>query len=126
MTTINFCNHTIIDQSPDDYVEIETSPSKIFSVWKLSFFAHELLNQDGGVKAESEITGDTLQKYIDAMESIRRGEDIPKPVLGVGIYDGIEIGIGREVIAAAYHSGVETIPTHVRKGQRDEIENLLS
>lgn len=125
MTNPHFCNHTIVDSNPDDYIEIETSPATIFKVWKLSFFAHELLHKDGRVKSETELSGDALQKYIAASESLKRGEDVPKPILGVGIYEGIEIGVGREIIAAAYHAKMPTIPAHIRKAQADEIVALL-
>ena len=121
----NFYNHAIVDKNPDDYVEIIASPAAILGVWKLSFFAHELLHKDGAVKSEDELKGDTLQKYIEAAESIKRSEDIPTPILGIGIYDGVEIGVGREIIAAAYHANIETITTFARKGQADEIRDLL-
>lgn len=125
MAQPQFCNHTVIDQNPADYVEIMVSPQKIFEQWKLSFFAHELLHKDGSVKSQDELSGDTLNKFIRASESFHRGEEVPKPVLGVGIFDGVEIGIGREIIAAAYHSGLNTIPVHVRQAQLKEIEKLL-
>jgi hypothetical protein len=121
-----FCNHTIIDQNPDDYLEISCSTERVLQAWRESMFAHELMNNDGTVKDESELNGDTLHKYIDAKERLNRGEQLPKPVLGIGIFDGIEIGIGREIIAAAYHGGIKTIPANVRKAQAEEIENLLA
>jgi hypothetical protein len=126
MVQPQFCDHTIVSKNPDDYVEVQTSPASILKVWKLSFFAHELLNKDGSVKTESELSGDTLQKFIAASEAIKRGEELQKPILGIGIYDGIEIGIGREIIAAAYHLGLSTIPASIRKGQADEIQSFLN
>ena len=120
-----FCNHTIVETNPDDYVEVTVDPAVIFKVWKLSFFAHELLHKDGRVKSESELSGDALQKYIAASEALKRGEYLPKPILGVGIYEGIEIGVGREIIAAAYHAKITTMPAHIRKAQADEIKAFL-
>lgn len=125
MTEPHFCNHAIVDKNPADYTEIVACPRDILAVWKLSLFAHELLHGDGRIKDESELAGDTLQKYIAARESIKRGEDIPKPILGVGIYEGIEIGVGREIIAAAYHENLDKIPASVRKAQADEIKKHL-
>ena len=125
MANPQFCNHTIVDSNPDDYIEIKTCPETIFKVWKLSFFAHELLHKDGHVKSETELSGETLQKYIAASESLKRGETLPKPILGIGIYEGIEIGVGREIIAAAYHAKIPSIPAHIRKAQADEIVALL-
>lgn len=125
MTPPNFCNHIIVDKNPDDYTEIVTSPAAIFDTWRLSFFAHELLRQDGSVKNESELDGNTLQKFIAASEALKRGEAIEKPVLGIGLNDGIEIGIGREIVAAAYHAGEQEITASVRKAQIKDISKLL-
>jgi len=124
-TTAKFCNHIVVDKCPDDYIEFVTSPHAIFKAWKLSFFAHELLKSDGSVKVEPELSGDALQKYITASENIKRGDAIEKPVLGIGLFDGIEIGIGREIIAAAYHAQITEIPVCVRKTQIDEIKSFL-
>lgn len=125
MTAAQFCDHVIVNKNPEDYIEVETSPQAIFKVWKLSFFAHELLHNDGQVKTAEELSGDTLEKYIQAAEAFKRGETVVKPILGVGIYDGIEIGVGREIIAAAYHAGVKSIPANIRKAQADEILSFL-
>jgi len=125
MSKPQFCDHVIVSKNPDDYTEVNTSPTSIFNGWKLSFFAHELLNKDGTIKNQADLSGDTLQKYIQAAESLRRGEPIEKPILGVGIYDGIEIGVGREVIAAAYHAGLKSIPANIRKGQATEVQSFL-
>ena len=120
-----FCNHVIVEKNPNDYTEINAAPADILGLWKVSLFAHELLNKDGRLKNENELSNDTLQRYIAAKESFKRGEEIPKPVLGVGIYEGIEIGVGREIVAAALHAGLDFIPVSIRKAQADDIRQQL-
>jgi len=39
--------------------------------------------------------------------------------------DGVEIGIGREIIAACKVLEILNISFHVRKAQADEIEKML-
>lgn len=121
-----FYNHEVVQQSPDDYVEMTLSPRVILDAWSLSMFAHELLNKDGSVKAEDGMGEETLSKYLDALEALKRGEDVAKPVIGIGIMDGVEIGIGREIIAACATLSINEMPFHVRKAQADEVKNALN
>ena len=120
-----FYDHEVVRKSPKDYVEIITSPKAILRAWSLSLFAHELLGKDGQVKDKHDIKDETLKRFVMAEESIKRGEDIAKPVIGIGIMDGIEIGIGREIVAVAQVMGVKEIPVHVRRAQADEVKAAL-
>jgi len=120
-----FCDHAVVMASPDDYVEMTCNPNDILGAWSLSMFAHELLNKDGSVKLDKDMVEPTLGKYIDAVETLKRGENIAKPVIGIGIMDGVEIGIGREIIAACSILDVDKIPFYVRKAQADEIKQML-
>ena len=126
MPQTQFRDHIIVVQNPDDYIEVQTSPANIFKGWELSPFAHELLNRDGSIKTESDLSGDTLQKFIAASEAIKRSEPLEKPILGIGLNDDIEIGVGREIIAAAYHAGLTSIPTNIPKGQADCVQQFLN
>lgn len=74
---------------------------------------------------ENTLKGASLQKYISAYEALKRDEAVEKPVLGIGLFDGIEIGIGREIIAAAYHLNISDLPIHVRTAQAEEIMALF-
>lgn len=121
-----FCDHEVVQRFPDDYTEITTSPSAILDAWSMSLFAHEILSKDGSIKPESEMTEATLDRYLQAVSSLKKGENLSKPVLGVGIMDGVEIGIGREIIAACITLGVSEITFHVRQGQVDDIKTLLA
>ena len=120
-----FYDHEIVQKSPDDYVELRVSPRQILKAWSMSLFAHELLGKDGQVKDKADIKDETLQRYVMAEESMKRGEDLAKPIIGIGIMDGIEIGIGREIVAVADVMGVSDIPIHVRKAQADEVRAAL-
>jgi len=120
-----FYDHEIVKKSIDDYKEMTLSPQSILSAWACSMFAHELLDASQSLKGETEMSEATLQKYINANEHIKRNEPIAKPVIGVGITDGIEIGIGREIVAACKNMQVNLIPVHVRRAQFKDVEKLL-
>lgn len=120
-----FFDHEIVQKSPDDYVELVINPVDLLNAWSLSMFAHELLNKDGTVKSQSDLSDQTLEKYVTAVEMIKRAEPLSKPVIGIGIMDGIEIGIGREIIAACAAMKTPSIPFNVRKAQASDVKKLL-
>lgn len=123
--SIEFYDHEVVQNAPNDYIEIALSPVEILDAWTLSMFAHELLNKDGSVKSKKDMNPSTMQKYIDMHSLIKRGEPIPKPVIGIGIMDNLEIGIGREIIAAAMQNNISQIIVNIRKAQVTEIKKLL-
>jgi hypothetical protein len=120
-----FHDHEVVRQAPNDYVEMSLAPDKIMVAWSTSLYSYELLNKDGSIKRTDEMVDETLQRYVDAEEKLKRGEAVPKPIIGIGIMEGIEIGIGRELVAAAKALGVHEMPVHVRKAQADEIKSYF-
>ena len=124
--SITFYDHEVVQKAPNDYIEIILSPQKILSAWAISLFAHELLNPDGTIKPQKAMNANTLHKFIEISDDMKRGEIIPKPVIGIGIMDNLEIGIGREIIVLAAQNNIQKIPVHVRKAQSREIEKLLN
>ena len=46
---------------------------------------------------------------------------IEKPVLGIGLLENIEIGIGRHVFLTAAHLGYKKIPVHIPKSHADDF-----
>lgn len=126
MSHPQFCDHAVTLNNPDDYVELQVMPNQILQAWRSSMFAHELIAKDGRIKDENDLEGQNLEKYLTAFEALKRGESIEKPLLGIGIYDGVEIGTGREIIVAAFHLGIPNVPIHVRKAQSDEVQACLA
>lgn len=125
MTDIDFYDHEVVQTVPEDYSELILCPNDIIKAWSLSLFAHEMLAPDGSIKNEKDMSGTTLQRYIEVSEAIKRGEKIAKPVIGIGLMDNIEIGIGREVIVACAKMKMDKIPVYVRNAQAQEVRKLL-
>lgn len=125
MTEPVFYDHEIVQKSPSDYGEMTVSPAIILQAWSHSMFAHEILDPNGNVKPDDALAEATLDLLLRAQDALKRGEPIAKPVLGVGIMDNVEIGIGREIVAAAYRLEIPSLPVHVRQGQLVDIQTLL-
>lgn len=122
---VEFYNHEVVQNAPSDYVEGCYTPGQILKAWQTSLFAHELLAKDGTLKAQKDMHESTLEKFINASDAIKRSEALPKPIIGVGIMDNIEIGIGREIIAASLALGIESIPVNMRVAQAEDIVKML-
>lgn len=120
-----FYDHEVVQKSPQDYNEIMVSPAHILKCWQASMFACEVLDKQGNIKQQDDMAPDTLKRYIDCLEIIKRGEETPKPILGYGIMDNIEIGVGREVVLAAQTLEMDKIPVSIRKAQAQDIEKIL-
>ena len=120
-----FYDHEVVQRAPEDYVESHHTPQDILKAWATSIFAHEILTDGGEIKPQKAMQEATLEKFIAATDAFKKGESQPKPIIGVGIMDNIEIGIGREIIAAAKDFGIDTLPVHMRKAQAAEIEKML-
>ena len=120
-----FYDHEVVQRLPHEYIEMVAPPMDLLDAWSLSMFAHELLYNDGSIKAEADMNDVTLDRYLNALSNLKKGEPMPRPVLGIGIMDGVEIGLGREIIAACATLNISEISFHVRQAQAKEIKKLL-
>ena len=120
-----FYDHEVVQKAPQDYVEITVSPQHILKCWQSSMFACEMLDKKGEIKEQGDMSPDNLKRYLDCLEMIKRSEETPKPILGYGIMDNIEIGVGREIVLAARTLELKEMPVHIRKAQADDIAKIL-
>lgn len=120
-----FINHEVVNASPDDYVEIMVAPSRLLDAWAQSMFACEMLSKNGDIKPVEEMHEDIREKFLTVKKVIEQGGSVTKPVIGIGLMDNIEIGIGREISVALYAGGVAEMPVHVRKAQAKDVQKLL-
>lgn len=123
---ITFYDHEIVQKSPNDYIELEISPDTILHSWRQSMFSCELLGKDGTIKSEADIKGDSLKRFLDMSETIKHDKSTHKPILGIGLMDNIEIGIGREIVVLCALHKIPSIPIHVRQAQAQEIKKILN
>jgi hypothetical protein len=125
MTDAVFYDHEVVQRAPDEYIEMTFNPALILKAWALSMFAHEILTHEGDIRDEKNMNEATLAKFLQAQDAFKKGEKIPKPIIGVGIMDNIEIGIGRETVAAALALNIRELPIHTRQGQAEEVKSLI-
>lgn len=125
ITNMDFYNHEIINKDPDKYCEILLPPESILSAWSHSLNCYDYLDKAGHIKAEETMDSQSLKKFLSAFDCFKRGEPTAKPVIGIGIMDTVEIGIGAEIIVAATAFKYPLLPVHVRKAQESDLRKIL-
>lgn len=123
---ILFTDNPAAAARPGHYAEVQLDAKKALASWRESLFSFEWLNKDGSIKTLDELPEKEKPRRAEVEESIRKNAPLQKPILGIGIMDNIEIGIGRpEFLTAAAH-GMKTIPAHVPRASLPDFEPFLA
>ncbi|MCB1538779.1 MAG: hypothetical protein H6865_04580 [Rhodospirillales bacterium] len=107
------------------YAEICVDAARVLADWRRSLFAHELLDADGRVKGDEDLSETRLEKREAARARLRSGAALEKPILGIGIFDNVEIGAGSDVLALLVLEGCTAVPVHVRSGQVSDFKAFV-
>lgn len=116
-----FADNPVAIAQPDRYAEIIVDAAKVLQDWRQSLLAHELIDGNGFVKGDDDITESRLEKRERVRERMETGQALEKPVLGIGIFDNIEIGAGSDVLATLVMEGITILPVHVRTSQLQDF-----
>ncbi|HEY8963147.1 MAG TPA: hypothetical protein VIN59_01660 [Alphaproteobacteria bacterium] len=116
-----FSDSRVAQNNAAQYAEILVDAAKILQNWRASLMAHEYLDKNGIVKSDDDITESRLEKREQIRQSLRNGESLEKPVLGIGIFDNVEIGAGADILVTLFLDGHSVIPVHVRKSQMNDF-----
>lgn len=123
---ISFIDNPAIKSREASYTGIAVSTAKILASWRESLFSFEWLTPEGRIKTVAELPEREQIKRARIEEKLTALEPIEKPVLGIGIMDNVEIGIGRaEFLTLAAH-GVRKIEVHIPKSNEADFKQFLS
>jgi hypothetical protein len=117
-----FADNPVAAAQPDRYAEITVDAVKVLQDWRQSLLAHELIDKNGFVKGDEDITETRLEKRERIRLRLSAGQALEKPILGIGIFDNIEIGAGSNILATLVMEGVTTLPVHVRSSQLRDFD----
>ena len=104
------------------YTELLIDATKVLQDWRQSLFAHELVDTNGFVKGDDDINESRMEKRERVRECLQSGAALEKPVLGIGMFDNVEIGAGSDILATLVMEGITVLPVHVRVSQVDEFK----
>ena len=121
----SFIDNPAIKGREDKFLSLNVAIAPIVASWKESLFSHEWLKPDGSVKSLSELNDANRLRRIEVEAALKEGRALPKPVLGLGIMDTVEIGSGKDVLMTLASMSEMTIPVHVPKSHADDFKLFL-
>lgn len=107
------------------YVCIVVDLTRIVNSWRESVLAYEWLDKTG-VKPDNALKPERLEKREAVRAALAAGEPLDYPVLGIGMFDNVEVGSGADLLATLCIDGVKTYPVQVRVGQVDEFAPFIA
>lgn len=126
LSALNFIDNPVIAEKAANYRTVEVDVAKTLKSWRKSLFSFEWITADGAIRSLDDLSDKERPKRQDVEEKIAKGAEIPKPVLGIGIMDNVEIGIGRaEFLTLAAH-GMRTIPVHIPQSNESDFKPFIA
>lgn len=124
--TIEFTDNPAILGKESKYVTIEVNVDKVIESWRDSIFSYEWLTENGQVKEQSALSEREHQKRAQIEELLTQNKPIPKALLGIGLKDNIEIGIGRAHFLTIAAHNIKEIPVHIPKSNSDDFKAFIA
>jgi len=121
-----FTENNALKGRESEYTRLDVNVRKVLESWKLSLFSFEWLHPDGRFKDIDELPVREHEKRLAVEQSIKNGQPLETPVLGIGMMDNVEIGAGKAVFLTLAVHGFETVPVFIPSAQKDEFEPYLS
>jgi len=125
MNRLNLIANTGTLQDPDLYTDITVDAGSIIESWQLSVMSLDWLDKKGRIKALKDLKPVKQQKRMAVEEALKNGARIETPILGIGLYDNVEIGSGRPAFVTLAAQGFDCIPVHVRKSQLSSFQEFM-
>ncbi len=126
LTNLHFTDNPALRSRPDHYVAITVDVAKIMKSWRSSLFAFEWMLPDGRLKSCEELPAGEQARRAAVEASLRQGQPLEKPILGIGMMDNVEIGAGRAVFLTLAAHGLKTMPVHIPKTHQKEFSPFLA
>ncbi len=126
VANIQFVDNAAIRERRDQYLDVTVDVARILESWQASLYSFEWMLPDGRIKTRDELPENEQPKRDAVEEKIKRNRPLEKPILGIGLLENVEIGSGRATFLTLAATGLETIPVHIPKSNKDEFAPFLS
>lgn len=119
--SLNLVDNPAISGREDKYQTIEVDMKAILKSWKISLFSFEWLTPDGQIRKPSELPAQEKDKYENILSAYSKGDQLERPILGIGVMDNVEIGSRRDVLLTLAAQGVDRLQVHVQKQNLEDF-----
>jgi hypothetical protein len=120
--SVTFIDNPLIAAKAASYESIVVDTALVLESWRMSLMSHEWLDKNGAIKATKDLKPDYQTQQQGVLSAIKNASAIAKPVLGIGIYENVEIGIGRDVFLTLASLGMAQIPVHIPASMAKEFK----
>ena len=110
---IQFITNSAILPRRMEYQDMRLAISDILVSWRQSLLAHKWLDSEGVLLPKDNLAERQRRQREHIELLIAEAQPLPAPVLGIGMFEHIEIGAGRDIVLTLAAHEVETIPVHV-------------
>ncbi|MFA5592877.1 MAG: hypothetical protein WC989_06160 [Micavibrio sp.] len=93
--------------------------------WRGSLFSFEWLEPDGAVRSLDSLPLHERDKRLEIEDSLRAGLPLPRPVLGIGLMDNVEIGSARAVFLTLAAQGETAIEVHIPVSCKADFKKFI-
>lgn len=124
--TVRFVDNPSIRGRAENFTIVTVSVPAVLESWRESLFSHEWLWPDGRIRGVYDMPERERLKRIHTEAAILAGDPLPRPVLGIGISDNVEIGAAREVFLSLAAQGVDKVEAHIPKSNLADLRPFLS
>jgi hypothetical protein len=119
---ITYIENPGLNGSRDRYITAVLDVPKALESWRLSLFSFEWMTPDGRIKTLNELPDHEKPKRVLAEKNYLNGAPVEQPVLGIGIAENIEIGMGRADFLTLAAHGIKTIRVHIPKSCESDFK----
>lgn len=124
--SLTFIDNKIIDGKKDKYINVHVNAEKVLKSWKSSVFSFEWLKPDGTIKPIEALADSEKAKRVDVEAALKKGEAVETPILGIGLMENVEIGVGKAVFLTLCDKGETTIPVHIPKSNEADFSKYIT
>ena len=124
--TFHMADSTAIRGREDRYTVLRVRTKDVLKSWRSSLFSFEWLNPDGSIRSLDELPLHERDKRIKVEKSIKSGDVLERPVLGIGIMDNVEIGANRDVFLTLASIGLNEIEVHIPVSNMADFKKFIA
>ena len=122
MSSLKLKDRTSCLKEAGRFTTIELDCQKVLKDWRASLFAFEWLGADGLPKHDDDLLPEKRARLHEAQSAFDKGQEIERPLCGIGIYDTVEIAVGQAVFIVLIRENIPSFETHILASQKDDFE----
>lgn len=124
LSNLRFMPHPDIEGDAG-FMTVHIQVASVVKSYRDSLFSFEWLHSDGRVREGAEMKEGPAAERARTEQMLNQAQELPQPVLGIGMMGNIEIGAERAVLLTLAAHGVQTMLVHIPVSQKKDFEKFI-